>query len=597
MNHLHYESPRYFVFLICALLVLPWLTVGASYLAARQALLVIFCLLGCSVFVVAIRLRESRADWFFPVVLSCIAWSLLLSETVVSKYLSGWDIHDEFYLFLQVLRNSAWYPGIQDTYNSALSVTILPSVLAVVSSLDGFTIFTIIFPMLFSMVPMALYKIYRKLLPPEGAFLSVLVFLSYPGTYNELTALARQEIAEVLLVFLMMIFLSAKTARKRSGGAAIILLIIGIVIAHYSIAYVFMFLMAWYFLFARGFSRRAERSSALMTILLTIVAAMFWYLVSAGGTVVLTLTGFLTSVTRLVVADFLNPTSRPVIVQEALGYGPVQSSVLHLINRLTQYFVVFCIALGLLIFLHKKRTSLERQMLPFMTGSFALLMLAIFLPNFAAGLNFSRFYQIALLFVSPCFFYGGEKMVGAFGGTLEFLSRKRVRLPARAVALLLAALLFSYFLFTSGWVWAVSVDKPSSYVFDWQRMANSPDNSSQLQYFATFTVSQDVAAARWTESYVASPPDMCSDILSREHVLNSYGDRPRQGPLLPFAPPYGCDYAVDYVFLSNLNTVHNVGTEAPGNQLVEWPISEISPQLETMNRIYSGGSSVYLGTG
>jgi uncharacterized membrane protein len=529
------------------------------------------------------------------VVLSCIGLSLLLSETVVSNNLSGWDIHDEFYLFLQVFRNGVWRPNIQDMYDSALSITILPSILAAVSSLDGFPIFTLIYPVLFSIVPITLYRIYRKLLPPEGAFVSVLAFLSYPGTYGEMTQVARQEIAEILLVLLTLMLLSAKTARKRSGRVAIILLTIGVVIAHYSIAFIYIFLMVWYFLLARGSSRRAERLSVLMALLLTSVTAMFWYLVSAGGAVVLSLTSFVSYATSSLVTDFFNPASRPLIVQDALGYGPVQLSVLHVMSRLTQYGVAFCLILGFLIFLPKKKNTLERQILPFVTGSFALLAFAVFLPFFAAGLNFSRFYQISLLFVSPCFYFGAHKLTKVLMRATGSFVHLRARIPVKTVSLLPAVLLFSYLLFTSGWVWAVTMDNPTSYVFDWKRMENSLDVSTKIEYFATFTVSQDVAAANWLKSYVQISRAVCADIITSDHVLNSYGERARGGPLLPYAPPYGCDYSVDYVFLSNLNSVGGIGTEAAANQLVAWSISDISSQLETMNRIYSGSASIYIG--
>jgi uncharacterized membrane protein len=88
----------------------------------------------------------------------------MLSEKAVSKKLTEWHIHHEFYLFRGVVRGGASHPQIPDNYNSALSVTILPSGVSAMSSLDGILIFRLIYPVVFSIVPIALHKICRRIL-------------------------------------------------------------------------------------------------------------------------------------------------------------------------------------------------------------------------------------------------------------------------------------------------------------------------------------------------------------------------------------------------------------------------------------------------
>jgi len=587
----HYDSLRYSLLPLCILLVLTFLIVSTSYLSARSALLAGFLLLASFIFVVMIRQRQAVADRLYPVVLSAMALSLLLGGAVVSNNLSGWDIHDEYYLFLQVFYGGAWHAEIPDMYNSALSVTILPSFIANMSSLDGISIFKFVFPILFSIVPVLLYRIYRSILPAEGAFLSVLVFVFYPGTYGEITQVARQMIAEILLVLCVLLFLSTNKEQQRSGRVVLILLSVGIVIAHYSLGLIYILLMASYFIMAPLISQRFERSSEIVILTLTTVVAFSWYAFSAGASVVLTLTSFLSFAFKSLFTDLLNPASRPLIVQQALGMGTVQLGLLHILSRLTQYAVVLCVILGFLTYVcMRKKSVTERRIIPFMTGSFLFVLSAIMLPFFSNALNFSRFYQIALMFVSPCFYIGAEKLRESLASISNYFVhslRARTRLGTRS--LLPAVLLLSYLLFTSGWVWAVSMDSPTSYVFDWRRMANSTDVSLKIQYFATYTVAEDAAAASWLRSYVSNSRKVCSDYLSRDHTLNSYGERARGGPLLP----YECDFSNEYVFLGELNAVYDIGTEAPGNQLVGWPISNVSSAVGSMNRMYSGSAVIY----
>src|SRR5208337_4570706 len=112
-------------------------------------------------------------------------------------------IHQEFALFQQVTQQGSWTPQVSILYNAALSVTILPAIISTVSSIDGVSIFKIVYPLLFSLVPMILYRTYRKIMSPGAAFLSVFVFISYPTSYIELTQLGRQMIAELIMILLL----------------------------------------------------------------------------------------------------------------------------------------------------------------------------------------------------------------------------------------------------------------------------------------------------------------------------------------------------------------------------------------------------------
>ena len=572
---------------------LPWVSAVASYFGARQLLLVIFFMLGLSVFVALLRLRASLSDRLFPVVIICLGLSLLFSGTAVSEYLSGWDIHREFYIFLQVSRDGIWRTGTSfgSQYNSVLSISILPTIISAVSSFDGVSVLKFIFPTLFSVVPVVLYKIYRKILPPEAAFLSVFVFISYPGSYVEIIQLGRQEIGELLLVLLFWSFLSTKISGRQAGRVAILLLTVGVAVSHYSLAYVYLSLMAFSILFSRV-SHRSAALGTLTTLCLSVVVTLIWYVSVAGGTALISVTKFLSFVARGLTEDFLAPSSRPSIVSDALGLTQIVPGPLHTLSRVTQYALVFSIILGFFVFMRKRNKDLtERKMIPLMIGSLCMLASAVILPNFARGLNLSRFYHVALLLVSPCFYLGAERLGSAFRAIpLSIFRDVRVRVSLLREGSVPAAILFSYLLFSSGWVWAVTMDNPTSPVLDWQRMANSADVNLKVQYYSIYVVAQDVAAARWVKSHVSTRSAVCADAISRNHVLTSYGER----GLGPIQLPGGCDFSADYVYLSVLNTAQGIGISEDGSI---WAVSRISMPLSAGNKIYSDGANVYLGSG
>ena len=521
-----------------------------------------------------------------------VSLSLILSTIVVSDSLNGYDIHQEFNVFLQAWGSKIWRPDIGVPYNSALSISILPLVISTVSGIGGLTIFKFILPLLFSTAPVLLYKLYRKILPPEGAFLSAFLFMSYPSFYGELIYLGRQEVAEVLLLTLLLCFFSSRKARQGPGKTiAVLLLTFGMITAHYSLAYIYLGILAFSILM----SRLSDRAVGLCTpgiLLLSAVISVCWYPFAASGAAFISLADFVSAVAKGAVVDLFNPISRPPMVMQALGLAPTAAGFLHFANRATQYIVVFSIILGFIIFVWKREKMLaERKMLPLMMFAFVMLCLVVLAPFFAAALNLSRTYQIVLLFLSPCFTYGVVCLESGFQAVYSFVRRHvssvRMSRPLRK-QVLAAGILLCYFLFLSGWVWSVSMEWPGSFLFDRERViVTYPD--LRVNYYDEYTVPQDIASASWLESHLSGRYSVCADLISRWHVLNSYGGLPRDGPTLPSE----CNFLNSYVYLGTLNTVYGIGTWwGLESTYSTWPISSISPILGAKNRVFSDGGSV-----
>ena len=575
---------------VSAVILLPIMSAVASYFGIQPMLLAIFFVLGAStLFAILSRTKRACVDSLYMGLIMCVASSLLLSSSLMSDSLHGWDIHQEYSIFLKVSTSGVWHAEGNLLYNSALSIGILPSMLSIVSALNGIQIFMVLWPMLFSMVPVILYRIYRKMLPPESAFLSVFLFMSYPSFYDEMVQLARQEIAVLMLILLVGAFLSLSSSKERGATIMILILTIGLVTAHYSMGYIFIFLLAFSLIVSR-ISQRVTQVAGLGILMFLAVTALGWYLLVAGGTPLTLWAQFLSAVGEGLMRDFFNPASRPAPLLMAMGLSTATPGFLHDLNRITQYLVVFCLMLGFVIFVaRRQKTTPEKAMLSLILGSFTLLAFSALLPFFAGRLNFSRIYSVALLFISPCFVYGAKALESAAWSGYRLLHRDPQDAPARCrrTRILGATILFLYFLFMSGWVWSVSADRPTSLILDRERIRTHPILLLRTGYYDEYTLAQDIAAAHWLRSHTEGGGLVCADQISREHVLNSYGELPREGPLLPS----GCDFSKSYVYLSSLNTLYGMG--AYGNDV--WFVSQISADLMTMNRISSDGATIYSG--
>jgi len=583
---------------VCALAaVLPWLAVAASYALSQQLLLGTYFLIGSFVFVAVLRMDARSRDGLLMFVIWCLSVSLLMSAAMISDNLVGYDIHMEYHVFLQVLQSGKWAAQSTNLYNSVISISILPSAIALVSALDAVPIFRFVFPAIYSLLPVFLYKVYRKILTQRYAFLSVFLFMSFG--LDGMISLAREEVAEVLLVVLLLILLSRKLSGRSLGTLAAMILTVGLVAAHYSIAYLYLFLVIFATVVSVVFRRRDVALCGSMIMLMTVITCLAWYAYVARGEAIAALSRNASIIAKGIVEDFFASSARPQAVVNAVGFTGM-SGILHDMNRATLYLIQFFLILGFLgILLKRGKNEMERKMLPLMVVAFMFIGSAVVLPFFAATLQLSRIYHVALLFASPCLLYGVnvlDSLARLVVSHFDKISHVRIRTGFSAKSILTVGLLFSYFLFTSGWVWAVSVDRPTSLQLDFERFLTSPDVGLNAVYFDAYTVPKDIAAARWLLAYHSNSRTICADIIARYHVLNSYGEFERQGPTLPGCGHCAhCGYPNSYVFISEFNSLHGVGEASHKPPSYDrFAISEISTELSIMARIYSdGGATVY----
>ncbi len=575
----HFSDP---VWLTYFLPLLPLCSVLAAYFTFRSGLLIVFLVIGLMVLAARLKLSDAFADNFYLVLIFAVALSLVLSQTSISPYVMGEDANVEYALFQQVAQQGVWHPQVSMLYNAALTVTILPLIISTVTSLNGITIFKVVYPVLFSIVPLILYRIYRKIMSPAPAFLAVFLFLVFPATYSELTALYREMIAELIMVLLLWIQLSPAIRKLRGTAVLVMLLTLGLVMAHYSMAIIYVILMTCLYVVSRIRRSGIEGFDVSNPLIISLVTALGWFLLVASGIVLERLT---LNVVRIVggLSEFFVPSTRPQVVVGALGLSATRPGIIPLIGRATQYSVTACLVLGCVFYLLKRgKSRIENVITPLIGASLGLLLVSIVFPYAGSALNFGRTYQIALLLLSPCFFFGLVKIVNGLQWFLRVVSRHPIRIGAvKSVAIVL---LFLYFLFTSGWVWAITRDVPTSPVLEQQRMAKYPNIAVQITYYVDLIFSEDVAAAQWARAYGIS--DICGDLISGNHVLTSYGGY-TPGARLPF-----CVSNRGYVYVSMSNSLLGAGLTY-GAQ-VFWFNTTATPKLLKENRIYSGGAVVYV---
>jgi uncharacterized membrane protein len=567
---------------------LPLISAISSYTQSRNLLLVVFLVMGLAIFAVA--LQHSASDDTLMLLIFCFSLTLIFSVAFLSGNLQGYDIHEEYRLFLQVSESGHWTPTPSSLYYSIVSISILPAIIEAVSGLNGLVIFKFLLPILFSIVPVVLFKIYRTILSPRNAFLSVFLLMSYPTFYGEMLQLGRQEIAEVLLVILIWFIVSAKI---KYAWLITTILTFGLVMSHYTLAFIYVGIVLLSYLISRVSHRRIE--APIRASLLAIVITFAWFTYVAGGIALFTLRSSLMTVFSGISTGLFSGLGRPAQVMLAVGTAPGQLGALHEMNRAIQILVQLILFVGFIaIVLKKRKSTAESKILPLITFAMLFLGASIVAPFLAGTLQITRIYHIALLFLSPCFMLGIGTLDRLVRMPCRHLTNMNIRTHLPAKQLVAAAILCSYLLFVSGWTWAATMDTPTQLIFDSARILNSTDINVKNEYFDYYTLNTDIAAAHWIAVYGKMSRPICSDSTAQFGVLDSYGEFPRGGPVLPFCYPTGFSHS--YIYLREFNAVYGyfvIATMNGGESVVQGSTLQISDQLAQDNRVFSAVAVIY----
>jgi len=166
------------------------------------------------------------------------AAAILLLTSLRGWLITGHDIQTEFTYFSNALESGRWIPGAsRNAYDACLSVTLLPVAFARVTAISDVNVFKVVMPLLFAATPVLLFRSVRNVASHAVAVLSAVFFIIFPTFSTDMTYMARQEIAFVLVGCAMVVVTSqgaGLSARRIAFGA----LMAGVVLSHYSTAYI-----------------------------------------------------------------------------------------------------------------------------------------------------------------------------------------------------------------------------------------------------------------------------------------------------------------------------------------------------------------------
>ena len=529
----------------------------------------------------------------YVMMIFAVSTALLFHIALLSGSFIGWDVHFENYVFRVTEIKGYWSPpfvGVDNIiarFESVLSITILPAIYSPILNLEGEAVFKILYPLIYCLVPIVLYRVYETQMNKLAALLSVLFFISSPTSFYgpEPLSLARQMIGELFLVLSLLVLVENKIAIQKRR---ILFWIFGaaLVVSHYALSYFYIFLLVFAFVVMRKWRSR-ELLSATM-ILLLFATTFSWYiyvseapLIKLSNDVQRMFQNFFTDLLRI---ESRSPVLTPLTSQP--------TSLVSLVHRLVFYAENSFIIIGIAVLVFRRKKSEFNPVYRRMSiGSMIILLMCLGIPYLAASFQLTRFYAITMVFLAPFFVVGGEtvfnlakKMMALAAGTSQKLRTPSFRnIALQAVSIVLIA----SFLFNVGVIDHLTLNYPESLPLDKDRRKMSADVNMRLTLYDIFVPDEDIGSATWFSSYTTNTSLIYADETSRFHVLASYGliDLERSYPLLSYPPAN----IISYAYLSSANAI-----EGPNLSLTPFNVSGFASILGTTNKIYSnGGSDIY----
>lgn len=575
------------------LLLIPFLAIFGSYLVNtfRNNFLIVIFLILVSLIILLNGFFDFVPKNLYSLSIFIISISLLFHNSLISTYIWGCDIQHEYYLANMVISNSYWNSGIEENANAMLSVVMLAPSISKICNINLIWTFKIIFPLLFSLLPLGMYKIFEKQTTEEVAFLSCIFFISGFEFYTEMLSLAKQQISELFFVLLILLMLNTFIENSKKMILSIIFLF-SIVVSHYGFSYIFLLSLLLSLVISRFITfiklkilnmnlsnklnptikppKRMHPTEILNInfISLAFIFAFSWYIYTSHGSSFSSIVKIGYSLCTHIFTEFFKTQGLDIVTNSASSSMRNITKYLHLIS-------IFFISLGIF------KLAIKRKIMKFnntyVSFSFAYFMICVFgiaVPFFAVQLNTSRLYYMALIVLAPFFSIGGISFFNVI--IRRSLNVFWTNSPTKRTLCFLSIFLAIFLLFNSGIMYEINGEESSSV-------------SLNGTHYPFVYHEEDISAANWIN-------------FNRNQVNTVYADLGGTNLLLSITPHFSrisffgeSIYLPknSYVLITKLNTEYHQ-IYVFNNRLIQFEYIDLKylSKPNKLNNIYDNGYGI-----
>ena len=358
----------------------------------------------------------------YPIVIFLISISLLLLLALRSNHIIGVDTHTEYYLFRTTLNDLHWSAHrYGNALDACLSISILPVIYQSVLNIRPEFLYKILYSLLYSVCPLAIYVISKKYVNEGYAFLASCFFMFQPNflltEYNARTNTA------ILFFALAMMTLFSDRIDPLKKRILFIVFLASCIVSHYSTAYIFFFIMLGAFVGMEILSKKYTFKKIIsVTIVILFFALIFFWYSQVTETAFNAGVGFIENTFNNLNRFFVEE-SRGGCTQALLGEDIMQKGIPHKIQFVFTWLTFALIGIGIITTIIKRKEmsfpELKFEKPDFFKEKFeviyfvialtcsGLLVAMVAVPYLSRGYNLDRLYAVGITILSVFFVIGG----------------------------------------------------------------------------------------------------------------------------------------------------------------------------------------------
>jgi len=553
-----------------------------------------------------------RMSWWnlSPLLIYAVSVFFIYQMTLPTANLMGSDVHLEYYYANQTIMNGYWNVSSPVPVNTCLPIVILLPVFSILTKVDAMWIFKAVQPLLFALLPLVLYRIYRMQFGHVVATLAVVFFITLPSFTMDVVQLVRQQYA-MLFFALVALLLVDRRINIWVKSALAVVFGVGVIVSHYGlgmgfVGYIFLVTVlvallkakwiqvAWQWMTMQkeklptDFLSWRHRTWIPLSVLcvVSIGFMLAYFSKTATGVNIASVIGVPVNIVKALIAG-ANYTSdqREILLQTTIGFDFMGASILGKVWRILQYTVEACFIIG---FFRMVMCPLSFGKITVSYFAFVVASIAIFggmyvLPTISYGAGATRIFGIVMMFVAPIFVYGIGVVARGIVRLIKLMNFK-VQWRQYYVTVAFGCLLLPYFLFNNGIVFEAiksdeigHVDIPFSVAWSSYRL----DMTSRF-------APEDLAAMKWVKDKVSIEYPIYADGHSEKLVIQNFYIYSGEGQSI-------CRKPKGYVFLRKWNVDHQTLAFGSGygcRESVSWDTFECGG-VKTMQYVLENGTVVY----
>lgn len=495
-----------------------------------------------------------------------ISISLLLFTGLTSNYLYGRDVYNEFRAFETVFQNSVWsLSNYNSVLTATLSTSLLPAIYEILTGIEALYVYKIIYPFLFSFVPVVMYLLFRNYLDELNSFLSSFLFVAQSYFIYESHSAMRQNIALLFLSLFLMILFDIDVKSKIKKNFFLIIFLIMITLSHYSAAYILFIILAFVWCVKKLITitlniQETEQISANI-IILFIVFIYFWYSI-ATQTHFVNLIGFLQDMFQSTTSFFIEETRQPA-VYKILGKNLI--NIPEIIYVTVHDIIFLFIGIGTLaIITNRKKFKFDSEYLLMICISLFLLASLLVFPIASKRYGMLRLFQELVIIIGSTFIIG-----------LTFVC-ERIKIKNSTIFILIILILQ---FFSASFLIYQFFGVPQSGVL----------NHDGLRHYEFYIYDQEVESAQFLVDHKNEIENINSDSMGSMRFIYVNPKNKKINMNNPFL--INNTYTSGYLYLRAANTQRRIIYPSFFYDAIK-PISDYEYLLERNNKIYDNSISM-----